>query len=415
MSTPTGKPFNPVNLSDYAPKKVRDRAASEGQPRAGDPNAADRASETPKMPWQQPAEARPADDADHHEAPLAPTGPHERPDDAPDEGDEGHPPSQSKPKGAHVDEDAAAEGNSEDDYDHDLRRLESSLQRLRRERAETEETFARLPRASQLPPVAGLRPLNASGRDTYIDGFRVPRSLDPTLVPPPPLREKRANHLGLVLRVAVACAIAVPIAYYFSVGGAVAPSKSDKGPTLSSAGTRVVEVTPGRPSAPQAPQVPPAEKQADQVPAAPMPATPGLATQVPASPPVVRSDAAAPPSRGETVGMLPTGVNPAPPAPASTPARTIDAEAVKLLLTQGEQFVHAGDLVTARVLFRHAAEAGAADGALALGATYDPGVLAKLGVRGIAGDADQARSWYEKARDLGSLEAPRRLKILADR
>jgi predicted lipid-binding transport protein (Tim44 family) len=164
---------------------------------------------------------------------------------------------------------------------------------------------------------------------------------------------------------------------------------------------------------------------ATPVPATPVP-TPVLANKTPASPTVVRPnevrpDTAAPPSRGETVGMLPTGANPAPPtpaskpAPASTPARTIDAEAVKLLLTQGEQFVHAGDLVTARVLFRHAAEAGAADGALALGATYDPGVLAKLGVRGIAGDADQARSWYEKARDLGSLEAPRRLKILADR
>jgi len=90
-------------------------------------------------------------------------------------------------------------------------------------------------------------------------------------------------------------------------------------------------------------------------------------------------------------------------------------EAVKLLLTQGEQFVNAGDLVTARLLFRRAVEAGDADGALALGATYDPGVLAKLGVRGIAADIEQARGWYEKARDLGSAEASRRLRILANR
>jgi TPR repeat protein len=108
-------------------------------------------------------------------------------------------------------------------------------------------------------------------------------------------------------------------------------------------------------------------------------------------------------------------VIPAPPAAASKPVRPADAEAVKLLLTQGEQFVNAGDLVTARLLFRRAVEAGDAEGALSLGATYDPGVLAKLGVRGIAADIEQARGWYEKARDLGSAEASRRLRILANR
>jgi TPR repeat protein len=121
---------------------------------------------------------------------------------------------------------------------------------------------------------------------------------------------------------------------------------------------------------------------------------------------------AAPPAQGAGVAMA--SVNPAPPA-ASQPVRAVDTGAVKLLLTQGEQFVNTGDLVTARLLFRRAAEAGDADGALSLGATYDPGVLAKLGVRGIAADIEQARSWYEKARDLGSAEAPRRLKLLANR
>ena len=71
--------------------------------------------------------------------------------------------------------------------------------------------------------------------------------------------------------------------------------------------------------------------------------------------------------------------------------------------------------MTARVVFRRAAEAGDAGGALALGATYDPVVLARMGVRGIAPDIEQARSWYEKARDFGSAEAPHLLKALADR
>jgi TPR repeat protein len=143
-------------------------------------------------------------------------------------------------------------------------------------------------------------------------------------------------------------------------------------------------------------------------------APPAPAAQVPASQPItrlndIRAEAAAP------AGVAVASANPAPPPAASKPVRSVDAEAVKLLLTQGEQFVNTGDLVTARLLFRRAAEAGDADGALSLGATYDPGVLARLGVRGIAPDIEQARSWYEKARDLGSADAPRRLKLLANR
>jgi hypothetical protein len=47
-----------------------------------------------------------------------------------------------------------------------------------------------------------------------------------------------------------------------------------------------------------------------------------------------------------------------------------------------------------------------------MGATYDPIVLAKLGFRGISADVGRARSWYEKAKEFGSPEAPRRLELL---
>ena len=50
-----------------------------------------------------------------------------------------------------------------------------------------------------------------------------------------------------------------------------------------------------------------------------------------------------------------------------------------------------------------------------MGATYDPILLAKLGVRGIGPDMDKARSWYEKAKAFGSPEAARRLELLANR
>ena len=47
-----------------------------------------------------------------------------------------------------------------------------------------------------------------------------------------------------------------------------------------------------------------------------------------------------------------------------------------------------------------------------MGATYDPAVLANRVVRGIGADPEEARVWYEKARELGSPEGPRRLEML---
>jgi TPR repeat protein len=101
--------------------------------------------------------------------------------------------------------------------------------------------------------------------------------------------------------------------------------------------------------------------------------------------------------------------------PASTAVRTLDPEDIKLLTKKGEQFIAAGDLATARLVFRRASEAGDATATLAMGATYDPIVLAKLGVLGMSADVGKARSWYEKAKELGSSEASRRLELLASR
>ena len=55
-----------------------------------------------------------------------------------------------------------------------------------------------------------------------------------------------------------------------------------------------------------------------------------------------------------------------------------------------------------------------AEAALALGTTYDPLIFLQLKIYGSKPDAAMARSWYEKAAELGSLAAPRRLKTLAD-
>ena len=114
-------------------------------------------------------------------------------------------------------------------------------------------------------------------------------------------------------------------------------------------------------------------------------------------------------SEGEIVAMLQ-------PSAAGDPAiRVLDPEAIKLLMKQGEQLIAAGDVVTARTVLQRAAEAGNAGAAMALGATYDPNVLAKLGVVGVSADVGKARSWYQRAETLGSPDARGRLNVLADR
>ena len=72
-----------------------------------------------------------------------------------------------------------------------------------------------------------------------------------------------------------------------------------------------------------------------------------------------------------------------------------------------------GNVASARLVLGRAANAGNAQAAMTLGMTYDPRVLAELGVLGSVPDASQARAWYQKAADLGSIEAQRRIDQLA--
>jgi hypothetical protein len=101
--------------------------------------------------------------------------------------------------------------------------------------------------------------------------------------------------------------------------------------------------------------------------------------------------------------------------PSEKSVRALDPQEIELLMKQGEHFAEIGDLVTARLLFRRAAEAGDAMAATALGATYDPTVIEKIRVVGISADVEKARFWYQKALNLGSSDAKRRLDLLANR
>jgi hypothetical protein len=92
--------------------------------------------------------------------------------------------------------------------------------------------------------------------------------------------------------------------------------------------------------------------------------------------------------------------------------RQLNRDELTMLIQHGKDFIANGDVVAARVLLQRAAESNDAEAALALAATYDPLVLRELKVYGIAADVAMARTWYEKAEQLGSAEAPRRLEAL---
>jgi len=122
----------------------------------------------------------------------------------------------------------------------------------------------------------------------------------------------------------------------------------------------------------------------------PTPATPAVTSTPPATTPV------APPPRQ----AVPT-------------PRQLDRDEIAVLVRRGKDFLVSGDVAAARLVLQRAAESKDAEAALTLAATYDPVVLRELKVYGVAADVPLARSWYEKATELGSTEASRRLEILA--
>jgi TPR repeat protein len=93
--------------------------------------------------------------------------------------------------------------------------------------------------------------------------------------------------------------------------------------------------------------------------------------------------------------------------------RQFDREGIAVLLKRGKDLIAAGDLAAARLVLQRAADANDLEATLALAATYDPHVLKELKVYGLGADVGMAGAWYEKARQLGSSAASRRLEMLS--
>jgi hypothetical protein len=322
----------------------------------------------------------------------------------------------------------------------DMRRLAESVRWL-----QSETSACRLPRAAQLPAVDGLPAL---GADRYFDDPVDPYEWKETrldkrpaaeiVVPEPvvraPVRRRAlARHTTVLL---LACGGVVGFWLVNEhVGTDQAPSirvsaAPPQGDVAEQLGLRSGQ--PADASLSIAALNPPVAADTLSSPAGAIDASVDhaaeAAPQGPRTKAMLASSSDAP--KGEAVAVVadkaPAGAEPEgvaqQDAPAVEPSPTMQKEPPKAvlrpaeiasLLQRGKTYFEAGDVAAARLLFRRAVEAGDAAAAVAMGSTYDPAVLAAHFVHGVEANAETARGWYGKARDLGSPEGPRRIEMLA--
>jgi hypothetical protein len=94
---------------------------------------------------------------------------------------------------------------------------------------------------------------------------------------------------------------------------------------------------------------------------------------------------------------------------APVPSRRIDPDELTVLLKRAKSLLAIGDITSARLLLERAADAQEAEAALMLAGTYDPQVLGSQDLRSVTPDPAAAKVWYQKAAQLGSADAKRRL------
>jgi hypothetical protein len=343
-----------------------------------------------------------------------------------------------------------ANGNQQD-----FERLIASIHAVQRE-----EAAARLPKAAQLASVPDLA--------TVGDGIWPHYSLEPDYLRRDALRGPRTMIKLSFLIVGI---LSVPIAYYFWMGGwHTIPGASS--PEVASFNSKPI-IPPPKSSSEEETGERAAQRDAQTPIPAPRPTATTDRTAMEAQTPIPAAAAASPTATTDRTAVEAQTSIPAPaaasptattdrtaveaqtpipaaasptattdrtaveaqtsiPAPAAasptaTTGRTAvapvseqnvtssdqsDADEVVVLLKRGQELMHHGDLAAARLVLRHAADAKNAEAALILGSTYDPVILRELRVYGLSADVGMARTWYEKAKDLGSPEAVRRLDNL---
>jgi hypothetical protein len=250
-----------------------------------------------------------------------------------------------------------------------------------------------------------------------------PRSLAPVTLPEPPKPRPDGPTWGMVFRLGSAAGIAA-IAALFMTGTLPLPLievsfTSSESPKAQASAAQIDVRDTGSLRQPvmaadASPSVPPSATT-------PVASTPGSnappQAQMPSAPVQPGSPVAAYASLDTQPAIAALKANPsaAAPPPKLPELRSIDRDELAGLIKRGQALLAEGDIASARLLLRRAAEAGDAEAALMLAGTYDRAELARLKVIGVAHDHAQAKLWYTRAVEHGSAEAVRRLQQLAQR
>jgi hypothetical protein len=118
-----------------------------------------------------------------------------------------------------------------------------------------------------------------------------------------------------------------------------------------------------------------------------------LASKAPADTPVAPANAPVPePNAPAAIALTP-------------PTSGFSGAEMAELLAHGDSLLRNGDIASARLFYERAAGAGDGRAALRLGATFDPEFLGRLGPSKLQANSAEARLWYNRARDLGAVDA----------
>src|SRR5436190_18542420 len=116
------------------------------------------------------------------------------------------------------------------------------------------------------------------------------------------------------------------------------------------------------------------------------------------------------PAATAPAAAVPAAVAPVAAAPVvASPPRKLDPDELAALMKRAKGLIAIGDIASARLLLERATDAQEASAALLLAQTYDPAVLGPQDTRSITPDPAAARTWYQKAAQLGSPDATQRL------
>jgi TPR repeat protein len=316
----------------------------------------------------------------------------------------------------------------------ELRRLEDSIRWLM-----TESSVRRMPAAEALWPVRGLPRVASLEDDSLL--LDPDTLLNPDTLFPPQRPRGRGSVFRGAAKMLLVSAVAAPTAYFIAtwmqftgfatptdpatVSDSATSSGAAAAPGLSQQRLAAAPRAQARPSAAATQAGEDVSPQPGSMARREMPrveTSPEVTADAGAAEPIGAREpspdvSAAPSDPAPNAGGLSSvgGAQPDTP-PATEPAKpALNPQEIAVLVERGRALFEAGDVAAARLFFRRAANAGDAAAAVAMGATYDPDVLAKRFIRGIEPDAQEARAWYEKALLLGSPEGPRRIEMLAQR